>query len=560
MSSDIKRRVQEALSHQHSGRLSVALALFEEILCDDPNNAQANFSLGIAAYQRGDIGVAIALLQKAARKAGKHPQPHQLLGLALLNAGDLKAAQTSLRRAVELAPGEADYHAQLGDLYRIKRQPVLARTCLDRALALDENNGYALLGMGQLEVTIGNIDEATGWFERAVASGREVPAALQCLTMARSYKERPEELELIESLLDKTAGMPIPDQANLHWAAGKIQDDLGDAHRAVGHFRSARRLLYSSFDIEAHTDRIEFMKTVFNERFFAEREEVASSSERPVFIFGMPRSGTTLVEQIVSHHSRISSGSEIPFFRHVQTEMGLMRPPDAAMERRLNSMEPREFRQIAKHYLADLLSIDRRADRVTDKMPHNFEMLWLIALLFPKAAYIHCVRSPADTCVSLLSHSLSPAHNYCFTQETLGKYFQVYHGLMKHWDKVLPVQLHHLGYENLVHNQEAESRALVARIGMAWEEGCLEFYKGDDPVTTFSNLQVRKPIFRSSIGRWRRHREILGDLFQALGPLSPLVLEDRDNQIASGERDFGTPDNDWSSQPSEDYEREACGH
>lgn len=556
MNPGIKLRVQEALTHQHAGRIAIAVTLFEQILSDDPENAQANFSLGIAAYQRGEIGVAIALLQKAARRVGNHPQPHQLLGLALLNAGDLKGAKKSLRRAVNLAPGEADYHAHLGDLYRLKRQPELARNCLQRALALDAANGYALLGMGQLEVTIGNIDAAIGWFRKAVASGKEVPAALQCLTMACSYKERPEELDLIEKLLQRQPAFQVPDRANLHWAAGKVHDDLGDTQKAVEHFRSARRLLYSSFDLQAHRERIDFMKDVFDERFFAERRDVATGSRRPVFIFGMPRSGTTLAEQIVSRHSRIASGSEIPFFRHLQREMGLSGAPNALLERRLKEMEPQQFRKIAKRYLGELDAVDRRAARVTDKMPHNFEMLWLMSLLFPDAAFIHCVRSPADTCISLLSHNLSPAHNYCFTQETLGNYFQTYRGLMDHWEAVLPVKLHRLSYEKLVHNQEEESRGLLAETGMDWQDACLEFYKGDAPVTTFSNLQVRKPIFRSSIGRWKRHRDILGDLFEALGPLSPLLPEAEGGEKAAvGGAVVGTPDND---QRADAASRTAC--
>ncbi|AMN53025.1 MULTISPECIES: tetratricopeptide repeat-containing sulfotransferase family protein [Stappiaceae] len=522
MSPNITLLVKEALSHQHAGRIGIALSMFEEILKLDPKNPQANFSLGIAAYQNGDVGLAIEMLRKAERKAGKHPQVHQLLGLALMNAGDLAGALKSLKKAVALAPKAADFHAHLGDLYTLKRQPVLARQSFQRALAIDPENGYALVGMGQLDITVGQIDEAVAWFEKAIALGKELPSALHCLTMARTYREEPAELAKIDDLLKQASALPAPEHAHLHWAAGKIHYDLGDTARAAQHYRSARRLRYQSFDQQAHEERIAFMKDVFNEAFFAERTEFEDPSERPVFIFGMPRSGTTLAEQIVSRHSRIASGAEIPYFRLLQQDLGLRGAPSAALENRLKSLGPREFKQFARQYLAELSAIDRRADRVTDKMPHNFEVLWLMSLLFPKAAFIHCVRCPADTCVSLLSHSLSPAHNYAMTQKSLGSYFVAYDGLMKHWEKVLPVRIHTLSYEDLVHNQEKESKALLACTGMDWEEQCLEFYNGDSPVTTFSNLQVRKPMFRSSIGRWKRHKDLLGDLFEALGPLSPL--------------------------------------
>ncbi|MES0810666.1 sulfotransferase [Roseibium sp. SCPC15] len=545
MSLEVERLVQTALSHQHAGRISLAFELFEEVLRLEPRNPQANFSLGIAAYQDGDIGLAIARLQVAARKASKHPQVHQLLGLALMNAGDLGAAMKSLKRAVSLAPRSAEFHAHLGDLYRLKRQPVFARQSFEKALKLDAENGYALVGMGQLEITIGNIDEAVDWFEKAVAVGKELPSALQCLTMTRTYQEKPTELDLIEDLLKNGKKRAAPEEANLHWAAGKVHYDLGDSLRAVQHYRSARRLRYEEFDNAAYEERIAFMKEVFSEDFFSSRMELGDESERPIFIFGMPRSGTTLVEQIFSRHSRVASGAEIPFFRHLQQDMGLTRAPSSALERQLKNMEPRDFKRVARNYLAALNNVDRRADRVTDKMPHNFEMLWLMGLLFPKATFIHCVRCPADTSISLLSHPLSPTHNYCVSQKTVGRYFKTYASLMDHWAKVLPVKLHRLSYEDLVHNQEVESRELLVRAGLSWEEECLEFYKGDNPVTTFSNLQVRRPIFRSSIGRWRRYRDLLTDLFEALGPLAPAELRSGDDQLVAtlGEMSGG-PDND----------------
>ena len=548
MSLELERLVQTALSHQHAGRLSIAFNLFEDVLKLDPQNPQANFTLGIAAYQAGHVGLAIARLEIAARKAPKHPQAHQLLGLALLNAGDLAAAQKSLKKAISLNPKVADFHAQLGDLYTRKRQPVLARQSFETALKLETDNGYALVGMGQLEITVGNIESAVKWFETAISCKKELPTAYQCLTMTRTYQSKPEALIHIEELLENDA-QANAEKSNLHWAAGKVYYDIGDTQRAVQHYRSARRLRYSSFDQGEYEDRIAFMKEVFDKDFFSSRVELGEKTQRPVFIFGMPRSGTTLVEQIVSRHSRVASGAEIPYFRHLQQDLGLTRAPSAALEARLKGMEPREFRQFAKCYLSALKDEDSRADRVTDKMPHNYEMLWLMSLLFPNAAFVQCYRCPADTCISLLSHALSPAHNYCLTQESVGRYFRTYAGLMEHWQKVLPVRMHRLNYEELVNDQQGESRKLLVHCGLVWEDECLEFYKGDSPVTTFSNLQVRRPIFRSSIGRWRRYRNLLTDLFDALGPLAPRELRDGGQAVlpVPGNR-TGKPDNDASMQ------------
>ncbi len=548
MNPSVDLIVKEALAHQHAGRMQVALGLFRRVLQQDPRNPQANYSLGIAAYLNGDLGVAIELLRVAERRASRLPQVHQLLGLALLNAGDLAGAQKSLKKAVALAPKEADFHSHLGDLYRLRRQPALARQSYERSLAIDPGNGYALVGLGQLEITIGDIEAAVVWFQQAIDGGKELPTALHLLTGTRTYKERPVELDTIEGLLSQDVPRAAPDQANLHWAAGKVYYDLGDTQRTVHHFRTARQLRYPPFDRKAHEERISFMKEVFNEKFFAERQEVQDSSERPVFIFGMPRSGTTLAEQIICRHSRIASGAELSYFRQLQQDLGLRDAPSAALETRLKNLGPKDYQRFARSYLAELNQIDRRADRVTDKMPHNFEMLWMMSLLFPKATFIHCVRCPADTCISLLSHSLSPSHNYCLSQETLGRYFQTYADLMEHWAKVLPVKLPQLSYEELVHNQERESRTLLAQTGMDWEDDCLQFYQGDSPVTTFSNLQVRRPMFRSSIGRWRRYKDLLKELFVALGPLAPTMTDGAAGLLAGHEERPNLPDNDVARQ------------
>lgn len=544
MSFDLEHLVKTALSHQHAGRLSLAFDLFEQVLERDPQNAQANFTLGIAAYQAGNVGLAIRRLKIAARKAPKHPQVHQLLGLAFLNAGDLDAAQKCLKKTISLNPRDASCHAQLGDLYTRKRWPGLARQSFEAALKLEADNGYALIGMGQLEITVGNLEDAVRWFEMAVARKKELPTAYQRLAMARTYQSRPPELNEIEALLQGPFQADM-EKANLHWAAGKVYYDIGDSQRAAEHYRSARRLQYARFDHSEYEERISFMKEVFDKDFFLSRAECGDKTQKPIFVFGMPRSGTTLAEQIISRHSRVASGAEISYFRHLQQDLGLTRAPSAALETRLKSMEPGKFRKLARGYLAILNDVDRRVDRVTDKMPHNYEMLWLMSLLFPNAAFVHCYRCPADTCISLLSHPLSPAHNYCLTQESVGRYFHSYVSLMDHWQKVLPIQMHRLSYEKLVHDQHGESYKLLEHCGLAWEERCMEFYKSDSPVTTFSNLQVRKPMFRSSIGRWRRYRNLLTDLFDALGPLAPPeLLEGDPHQLPTPAGNTAEPDND----------------
>lgn len=532
----IQQLLREALSHQHSGRIDEALVLFLEILDHDPVQPQAHFSLGIAAYQSGDLNKAITHLEKAAKRAKKHPQVFQLLGLAQLNAANFDKARAALRQAVILAPKNADFHAQLGDVYRLQRKAVLARASYNRSLALESDNSYGLIGMGQLEVSLGHISEAIRWFKQAVSAGKQLPTAYHRLAFTNSQTEPTKELDDVKKLIETNDYSHPTEIAELHWAAGKMYDDLDDTPNAATHFRQARRLHYQPFDVEAYRDRIAFFREVFSPDFFHQRAGIGLTSQKPVFIFGMPRSGTTLIEQILARHTRFASGGEITFFRALQDNLGLKGTPSAKLQRSIENLDRKDYQRLAAKYLQTLNAVDRRAWRITDKMPHNYEMVWMMMLLFPNATFIHCTRSPADTCVSLISHALSPAHNYCSTQKTVGAYYRQYQQLMDHWNTVLPGNLRHQSYEGLVYQQEEQSRALVTQTGLDWEEACLEFYKGDTPVTTFSDTQVRRPIFRSSIDRWKKHQDYLTDLFEALGPSAPEeMISGQQNPRLSGQ-------------------------
>ncbi|MTH98144.1 sulfotransferase [Roseibium sp. RKSG952] len=521
----VEALANQALAHQHAGRIDMALNMFADVLQMDPNHPQANFSMGIAAYQSGKIGIAIGHLEKAARKVKKNPMIHQLLGLALLNTNDLPAAIESLRKAVTLAPKNADLQAQLGDAYRQTRKAALSRACYERALAIDPKNGYALIGLGQLEISVGNIEAGQDVFRKAITAGQHLPTAFYRLALANRANEkttsRPEELDRIEELIRENRQPHPVEMATLHWAAGKFYEDMGAAKESAAHNQSARDLTYAPFDMGAYRERIAFLRETFTRDFFEERKDVATASDRPVFVFGLPRSGTTLVEQIYARHPMVASGGELTSFRNIQEQLGLKNAPSAALQGRLLALSAKDFKRFAASYLRDLDAVDKRSRRVTDKLPHNFEMLWLMTLLFPQATYIHCVRNPADTCMSLLSHALSPAHNYARSPGDVAEYYRIYAGLMAHWHEACPVAIRDQSYEKLVFEQEPESRALVETAGLDWDPACLEFYKGDAPVTTFSDTQVRRPIFTSSIGRWKSHTESLPELFEKLGPLAP---------------------------------------
>jgi len=290
------------------------------------------------------------------------------------------------------------------------------------------------------------------------------------------------------------------EREKLHRACGKIADDLGLYDRAFAHLVAAGQLPAAG-DSEA-ADKIQRIKETLPPQFYSDRADFANKSQRPIFVFGMPRSGTTLVEQILASHPQVCGAGELRFFAVEAKSL----VPDRLVRA--------EAQRIAKDYLHLLQAYSSKAARVVDKMPYNFERLWLLALLFPNASFIHCRRDPIATCVSCFVHFSACA------LEALGQSYRQYHDLMDFWRRTLPVTILDVDYEALIQDLEGQSRRLIAHIGLEWNESCLQFHLTKRPVRTPSRRQVGRPVYASSLGSWRRYERHLQPLVEALGDLA----------------------------------------
>ena len=239
-----------------------------------------------------------------------------------------------------------------------------------------------------------------------------------------------------------------------------------------------------------------------------------------MFIVGMPRSGTTLTEQILASHPQVAAGGELKALWRIMQRAEKIAQQDDASRRQLEALNPETINAEAAEYLAALSRVSRTADRVTDKMPHNFQALGTIALMFPNARVIHCVRSPMDTCLSCYTHRFNEGHAYANDLATLGLYYREYARLMDYWRAVLPIRMLESRYEDLIADQEGASRRLIAFLDLEWDDACLDFHKTQGTVRTLSRLQVRQPLYGSSVAQWKRYEKHLGPLKEALGDLA----------------------------------------
>ena len=323
--------------------------------------------------------------------------------------------------------------------------------------------------------------------------------------MMHASTNRKERIRALEHALSVSSLTP-DDSVILHFALGKLYDDEGEYDSAFRYFKAGNELRKAGhgFSLNEEPAFVERSIAAYQRELFAEFRGVGNESARPVFVVGMMRSGTTLVEQILASHPQIHGHGELEGIRWIAQSLGGQ------------ALDDDTIRRLAAQYLAGLERDAGESIRSVDKMPHNFRFLGLITLLFPRAKLIHCVRDPRDTCLSCYFHDFGIRNTFTRDLEELGRFYRTYRRLMAHWHAVLPAPILDVPYEELVVNQEFWSRKIVDFVGVSWDARCLEYHKNDRPVVTSSFWQVRQPIYSSSIGRWRHYEKHLGPLLKVL--------------------------------------------
>jgi tetratricopeptide (TPR) repeat protein len=502
-----------------AGQAEEAVASLEEAVALLPNYVDALINLGSAYNEQGQFEKAVPPLLRALESDPASVAAHRNLGHSLDELGRHDRAVPHYREALRLGADSADLRTRLANCLRETDQFAEALVQAEQALALDPEYAPALVAVGDVFKNQGHHDDALAAYRRALAIAPRLPGAYVSLAAVKRFGPEDEDLRRMEALVES-----LDEQVNslpgLHFALGKAYGDCKDYERSFRHYAEGNRLRRAKIDYDAgqRSRLVDELAAVFTPELFAERAGLGSESERPVFILGMPRSGTTLTEQIVSSHPQaVGAGELTDFTRMTGALQTFLQDPDPYPRciTRITEKVARDFQQV---YLERLgRDAGEETVRVTDKLPGNYLHLGLIALLFPRAPVIHVRRHPIDNCLSIFFQSFHDTHGYAFDLRELGLHYQDYERLMAHWRRVIPNPLLEFRYEDLVEDQEAISRRLIAFCGLPWDDACLRFHETDRPVHTASHWQVRQPIYRSSVERWRRYDEYLSPLKEGLG-------------------------------------------
>jgi tetratricopeptide (TPR) repeat protein len=502
---------QIGLALNHLERYDEAHAAFEKALSLKPDGVDIYANIGDNLNDAGRFEESLPWLEKALAINPKARAARINRVIALVELQRAEEAESAIEALI--AEGEKTpqilhcYSQSLRERGEIKE----AKRVLTQILEIDASYVPALNAMGSIYVEYGKFDEAQAMFDQALAIDPDNVGAWASLVTVR--KMTPEDrpwLEKAEQLLAK--GLPKTRESGLRFAMGKFCDDTKDYDNAFAHYQRGNELKKTfgkPYLREYHAAVIDHLIHAYDIQVMHTRQPGSSDSMRPVLIVGMPRSGTSLTEQILASHPDTFGAGELRYWGQ-QMERHRKAICTAGFDEAL-------VRQAAQGYLEELQSHSDSATRVVDKMPGNFMSVGFIHSVFPNARILHTMRNPVDTCLSIYFQNFNLGHTYASDLEDLAVYYRQYHRLMAHWRKVMPKdRFLELPYEQLVEDQEGWSRKIIEFIGLEWDERCLEFYKTERKVGTASNWQARQPIYKTSKERWRNYE-------RHIGPLLPLL-------------------------------------
>jgi tetratricopeptide (TPR) repeat protein len=488
------------------GRVPDAIAALQRAVASNPRYADAYFRLGIALEKLGNIGAAIAAYDSATKLLPSLTEAWFRAGALLYTLGHRDGAIGCFRRAA-VTGGKTSF-GRLGKARAllIEDRNQEAEQELRETLVADPTNAMAYDLLGNLLTDVGRFDEARACFERAIAISPLLAGSYYDLVRCRPVTS--DDKGLLQEMRSAVAmpGLEAGQLLRLHLAIGKAAEDLGDYALAMQHFDAADavRRGSASFDSAAFSTEIDLMIARCTPELIARGPELGSCDATPVLIIGMPRSGTTLVEQIVSMHPEVGAGSELHFWNQRGAEW---HRSGAAGD------ETQFLAKAAADYLGVLRAIAPTAARVTDKMPFNFLWAGLIHVAFPRAVFIHCRRAAVDTALSIHQTHFHPSLTFPTGGAELVAYFRSYQRLIDHWRSVLPAdRFIEVDYEDLTRAPEPVIRRIIAACGLAWYDACLRPECNPRAVKTPSKWQTRQPIYRTSVARWRRYEPWLGPL------------------------------------------------
>jgi tetratricopeptide (TPR) repeat protein len=501
---------------QTQGKLEEAAACQERALAFKPDCAEAHSNLGNIRQGQGKLEQALTCYERALALKPDYADAHNNLGNLFAKQDKIDEAVAHYERALVLKPDWAYAHNNLASVLTLDSKTTEALAHFERALALYPNYANAHNNLGNLFKELGRFDDAMAHYDRAIAIKPDYAEAHLNRAEVKTFERGDADLAGLEALA--ASGDLSADKAPyVLFAVAKALDDIGDYYRAFRYLRQGNALKRRQIDYDERGVLKVFQRIsrIFNRDLLDRFQGAGHPSAVPIFVVGMPRSGSTLIEQILATHPQIQGAGEITVLERMEAEGAFNR--QLPYPESIPAFDAGDFRGLGESYLSRQPALGPGQVRIVDKLLGNIFRIGLIRLMLPNARFIHATRHPMDTCMSCYSKLFTFGLHFSYDLAELGRYYRGYIDLMDHWRSVLPpgVMLD-VAYEDVVDDLEGQARRLIDFCGLPWDDGCVRFHESTRLVKTASAVQVRQPLFRSSLGRWRRYEAHLGPLLDEL--------------------------------------------
>jgi tetratricopeptide (TPR) repeat protein len=519
--SPVARSLAQATKLLEDGHAAQAEKICDEISKQNPLNTDALRLLARIATEDGRAVIAEGLLKRIIKVSDKDYRGYVDLGLFLGQQGRIPEAVDALRNAVGLKPDLIAAQQRLGDYLAIMGKPAEAVDVYDTALALDARFVPALVGRGHMLRVLGRYDDAIRSYESGISVRPDFGDAWWSLASLKTYRFSDAQVDEIRTQIDGHSGN-ADSKICLHFALARACEDSEDFDAAWREYVSGNAQKRANVDYDPVRTEVmhDSVIEVFNRELFDRDWKPAEDGPTPIFIVGMPRSGSTLLEQILASHSQVEGTSELPYMGMLAEALGGRRGGGKQYPAVISEMKAEQLAAFGKSYL--YYSREARPENApffTDKMPANFAHVGLIHLAMPNAKLIDARRDPLDTCIGNFRQLFAKGKNHSYDLVECAEYYLEYVRIMEHWDSMLPGRVLKVQYEDLVANVEDETRRILEYCELPWEDACLDFHKTQRAVNTASSEQVRMPIYSDAIGYWKNYEPWLEELQDILTPV-----------------------------------------
>jgi len=522
--NNLKEQIQSVVSIYKTGNLSKAESLTKKLIEDNPKVVFLYNFLGLILVGQKKNKEAMKFYEQGIKIDPNYGMIYNNIGLLMYenkSRENLKIVEKYYKKAIQLDKNIPEPHNNLGSLYETLDKVDEAISCYQKAILINANFSYAHHNLGTSYISLGKFDEAKIHLKKSLKLNPNFMQTHRMLSRITKYTDDNEHLNELKKIYKNLKADNEKNKIEICFALGKAHEDTKKFNDSFNYYKEANFLQrkYSNFSINEERKKFDYIKSLYNKKLFEKYKNCGYPDYKPIFIIGMPRSSTTLIEQILSSHPKVFGCGEIELIPNLIDKNFGEKDLSLFFENILGSsiFSKDDFRKIGEDYINNINRISNNSERYTDKLPKNFLYFGFIKLILPNAKIIHSQRNAKDNCLSIFkNHFPSGSVSFAYDLNEIIEYYNLYNDLMNYWNQLFPDFLLNIQYENLVSNTKHEIEKLLKFCDLQWDDSCLNFYKNKRQIKTASDTQVRSKIYSNSVNSWKNYEKELNEFFSKL--------------------------------------------